>query len=387
MRFHGFKPTYPISIILSEGSYKQVQFALNEILPMRTSQSSNKFKKTTKGRKCQAQEDGIPEWNRCPLSPKEYDYLVLGSIGVFRTDREQLWNLIQEQVTLGHSRSIYYLHLAISRGDTHSLQQMLTRGWSANGPFWGLFMTPLQLSERFHIKAAAYKWHLPSLFGMLNSDLPQDEWSGSATHRAVYLEYSKQRDGDNLSEWTSRLESCQTILRSHGGTISPLVTLLRKVSPTIKAWAFIIYILMYLVVMPFALVYGTTDTWTSMSIGQKFGFVYLWAPLALGLPPILYFANSDSWPAFQEVMIWIILSTILFVVNHIILPILIIQLNWRPFLSCKHFVVDTNIASKCTNYSFLVPIAVAGIEGLVCFTVQYLTDGVFWDYFRSVSVW
>jgi hypothetical protein len=68
---------------------------------------ARKYRKPAKRGKCHAQEDGIPEWTRCPLSHREYASLLRGTMGKFRPDREALWNVIQEQINLGHSTSMY----------------------------------------------------------------------------------------------------------------------------------------------------------------------------------------------------------------------------------------------------------------------------------------
>lgn len=56
------------------------------------------------------------------------------------------------------------------------------------------------------------------------------------------------------------------------------------------------------------------------------------------------------------------------VINQVILPVLVIRVNWRPFLFCRNVTIDTradaacNVVAECTDYSFLLPLAVAGIE-------------------------
>jgi hypothetical protein len=376
-----FALDWGIKRVLCSGSYEQVQFVLKGILPLRSLHTARKFKKSAKAGKCHTQEDGIPEWTRCPLSHQEYTHLLSGTIGVFRPDREALWNVIQEQITLGHSTSMYYLRYAIMSGDTNALEQMLSRGWCANGPFWAYFMPPLQFCQQVLESYSKYSENLflltnkvGELARFLNPDLPQDDWISSSTHKTVYSEYKKQRDDRDRIEWESRHKKCQEIIRKHGGKISPLVTLLRKASVTTKAWALIVYILLYTVVIPLSVVYATNGTWTSMSTGQKFGFIYLWAPLAALLSPILFFGDDgDVSAASGAKLAWFGWWLLIFAVNNFVLPVLIIVVNWRPFQGCKSFIQDGTISTKCTDYSFLLPLAFAAVELLLSYVSYFCT--------------
>jgi hypothetical protein len=265
---------------------------------------------------------------------------------------------------------MYYLRHAIKNGDTNALEQMLSRGWCANGPFWAYFMPPLHFCQQVLKSYSKYSQNLSllgrkvdELFRFLNPDLPQDDWISSSTHKTVYSEYKKQRDDHNRIEWESRQKKCQEIVRKHGGKISPLVTLLRNASVTTKAWALIVYILLYAVVIPFSVVYATNGTWTSMSTGQKFGFIYLWAPLAALLSPIYYFRDdSDDSEAAGVKLAWFGWWLLIFAVNNFVLPVLVIVVNWRPFHGCKSVIKDGTISTKCTDYSFLLPLAFTAIE-------------------------
>ncbi len=367
--------------VLRLGSYEQVQFVLKRLLPLRRCQTARKYKTSAKEGKCHTQEDGIPEWTKCPLSGEEYQSLLFGTIGEFRPDREDLWNVIQEQINLGHSTSMYYLRHAIIRGDTDALQEMLSRGWHANGPFWAFFMRPLQYCQQVRKSYLSMYRDMTflgeradRLFHFLNPDLPQDDWIGSSTHKTVYSAYKRQRGQHSWDEWDSRQKSCQEIIRKHGGKISPLVTLLQETSVTTKAWALIIYVLLYAVVIPFTTVYTTAGTWISMSTGQKLGFMYLWAPLAALLSPFLLWDGASESMEVQKSLIWLGYWALLFIINNFVLPVLIIAVNWMPFRGCKSSIENGTINTKCTNYSFLLPLAFATIEVVICCIIAILLD-------------
>jgi hypothetical protein len=110
-----------------------------------------------------------------------------------------------------------------------------------------------------------------------------------------------------------------------------------------------------------------------MSTGQKFGFIYLWAPLAALLSPIfLYTGDGNTSPAAGEKLMWFGWWLLLFVFNNFVLPVLIIVVNWRPFHGCKSFIKDGTISTKCTDHSFLLPLAFTAIEGCSCIIMVFL---------------
>jgi hypothetical protein len=124
------------------------------------------------------------------------------------------------------------------------------------------------------------------------------------------------------------------------------------------------------------MVYGTTDIWTTMTIGQKFGFVYLWSLLAFVLPPLFLAWNYPFEPE-NSYFVYAIL-TIVFLINSFGVPVAIMRLNLRPFLSCKEVVDHCLGIQHCTNYSFLLPLAVAGVECLVFVFLEWVLDISFW---------
>ncbi|KAI1326279.1 hypothetical protein F5Y16DRAFT_233045 [Xylariaceae sp. FL0255] len=247
---------------------------------------------------------------------------------------------------------------------------MLQRGWDANGSLLGRCNTPLKYGNTLP------KLNFDELFVEWNPDLPQTDWMGSRTHAVVYREYRKQYEGHNWKEWNGSLKECQEILRNHGGKVYTLPALLDLSDhPTLKAWGMLFLVLLYTVIFPLALTYGTEDTWTTMSTGQKLGFLYLWGLLSICPPFFTLFDGTAS-----NVEEWIIFATLV-AVNQVILPLLIIKISWRPFLSCHEKVLNPGdtamcqVVTTCTNYSFLLSLAVVGIEFVaVLVSVAILID-------------
>ncbi|KAI1335948.1 hypothetical protein F5Y15DRAFT_408851 [Xylariaceae sp. FL0016] len=344
--------------VLREGSKEQCRFVLERLLPLRTCDSRHECQ----SEKIQKHEEGVPAWFSCPLTSEEFHNLVRGNIMSIDIDREDLWDVVEVQVRLGHRRSVSYLRLAILHGNTDALRQLLQRGWNPNGPVWARLKTPLQYSQDLK----KLNGDFGELFKYWNPDLPQTDWKDSRTHAIVYEAYKKQHQGHNWAQWYSRLGSSQEILRSHGGKASPLAAFFNEENETLRLWTFVGFVLLYAVVLPLILTYATKGTWTSMSTGQKLGFSYMWSALAVFFPPLFLFC---------------VFAGSLFTVNHIVLPILVIRVNWRPFLSCMD-VVNTesgsmcSVATQCTNYSFLLPIAVAGIEVLLTMVAHLETSNV-----------
>jgi hypothetical protein len=360
--------------VLSGGSYDQCKFVMEQLLSLRSCGSERKARK---GSSCYP-EDGVSQWSRCPLSKLEYANLLRGNVRMYRPERQRLWDVIEEQVKLGHSRSTGALRTAILCGNTNAVEEMIRRGWAVNGPIWMRFMTPLQYSQGLTKLNGRFK----ELFRHLHPDLPQSGWIGSSSHAAVYKAYQAQVDGHSWTDWSCRLETCQEILRSHGGKTSALTTIFQKGNHTLLLWSLILVILLYTAVLPLALVYGTTGIWTAMDVGQKLGFAYLWSLLCFVFPPIFAPWTGDFTPKMN--LKWWAPVVSMFILNYIVLPVLIIRVNWQPFISCKVVPsspvhsstssTDCQSSISCTNYSFLLPFAFAGIEGVSWIVYEIITD-------------
>lgn len=348
-----------VESILCAGSYEQCQFVLKNILSSRTCPSKTSGLRALK-QMTHSEDDGVPQWMRCPLSTDEFNELVYGNIS-YRDDRQALWDVIGEQVALGHSTSVEHLKIAISQGDADALEQMLSRGWNSNGHLWSYFSPPL----RFVQTLSKHDYQFKAMMDTLYRDLPQNEWIGSATHATVYKAYQKQRQLFSDKEIAIRFERCRKTLIEHGARVPLIVTYFSKFWQTLLVWAYIICALTYFIVLPPCLVYLTTDVWDGASTSQKFGFAYLWAALSFSFPFGFlglgrYIGPKQDIPT---VSLSISLISILFLlVNDFLLPITIIRLNWKPFLSCS-VVPDDGISSPvCTDYSFLLPLVIAGLE-------------------------
>lgn len=350
-------PTIPA--ILSCGSYKQCQFVLKNILSSRAYPSKTSGLRTSKQVE-HSEDDGVPPWMRCPLSSEEFNILVDGNIS-YRDDRQALWNVIGEQVALGHSTSVEHLKIAISQGDADALEQMLSRGWNSNGHLGTYFSPPLQfvyaLSKRESGFMNAMNW--------LYRDLPQDEWIDSATHATVYMAYRKQRKMFSDKEITARTERCRKTLIEHGARVPWIVTYLSTFRQTLLVWACIICALTYFIVLPPCLVYLTTNVWDDMSTGQKFGFAYLWAALSFFFPFGFLMLTWGQIVDPDEIFGVSWFSVLFLIINDFTLPISIIRLNWKPFLSCNKVLEDQSMPPGCADYSFLLPLVIAAVELLI----------------------
>ncbi|KAI1419578.1 hypothetical protein F5Y12DRAFT_720547 [Xylaria sp. FL1777] len=275
---------FGIQEILRQGSYGQCRFVMERLLPLRTCRNSAGMEHGSMPQeRYSSREDGVQEWTRCPLSQDEFHQLVIGNIRGQSSNRKDLWNVVETQAKIGHSRSVRYLRLAILYGNTEALEEMLRRGWNPNGPVWARLQTPLQYCQN----VKRFSGNFVNLFKAWNPDLPQTDWKNSRTHAVVYEEYRKQEIGHNWNEWNARLKKSQAILRSYGGKIPPAAAILAAENKTLRAWSLIAFVLLYGVVIPPTFTYATERTWTSMSTGQKLGFSYLWSVLSIGFLLIL----------------------------------------------------------------------------------------------------
>ncbi|GAW20369.1 hypothetical protein ANO14919_098740 [Xylariales sp. No.14919] len=367
-RKSNIRDTSRVSIrqVLRHGSYRQCRFIMERLLPLRTRSTSRTIEHRSLFReKYNSPEEGVQKWTRCPLSHEEYHQLVTGNIRTHGSARKDLWNVIETQAKLGHSRSASYLRQAIWYGNHEALEEMLERGWDPNGPLWARLYTPLQYTERLGFRA------FNEVFRASDPDLPQTDWIDSRTHKAIYQAYSGWYNNHARSEWDIRLEKSQVILRKHGGKILPVTAIFTILNRAPREWSFIGFFLIYTIALPLTFTYATEGTWTSTSRGQKLGFSYLWSVLCICLPTFLLWRNRRN---IRRKGTWLgdwIPVGLLIVTNYVLLPILVIRVNWRPFLSCHDTITDygsgttCNVVTKCTDYSYLLPLAVVAIELVV----------------------
>jgi hypothetical protein len=320
-------------------------------------------------------DDGISEWKKFPLKRAEYHALLTGLIVTNRADRLDLWAVISAQVENGHSMSSKYLRFALRASNTTALRVMLEIGWQIHGPVSVFLNNPLRLilsleratKDRLprHIP---YPWEVQALD--IDQDLPDIPGPVLQTHRNIYAQYNTKRMNQCAERYLVSLKECETLLRSYGARMPAIVKLLSPPLQSVehvqylrmaRAWAYIFYALLYAAAIPVIVIYNTTDVWTTMTLGQKFGFMILWAALVCGIPPNVFFHKSKASTRTGHGVIYATFA-ILVIVNHFVLPFLIIHVNWRPFLSCKHSVNECQLVSDCTNYSFLLPLVAAVFE-------------------------
>lgn len=360
-----------IKFVLEYGSYEQCRFVMERLVPLRSiSASSVTVDADPKNGSSNHHEEGILAWTRCPLSSAEFGQLLVGNIKRSQGNRQELWNVIEEQVKMGHSTSESWLQQAIARGNTVAVEQMLRRGWSANGSIWARFNTPLQFSQGLRDSIDNFEY----LFRQMNPDLPQNEWIGSATHALTYKAYQDQIKGHSWTEWRRRLDACQEILEDHGGKVFWIGKLFQSENhAVIQLWLFFFMFCLHVVIFPLALVYGTTSIWTTMNTKEKFGFAYLWSLLSICLLRVFrHFLSIMPFSVWRGMLLlawrmWLPVLVVFFA-NYVALPILVIRVNWQPLLSCRTTasgcteVATCQTAQTCTNHSYLLPLVLGGIE-------------------------
>jgi len=150
------------------------------------------------------------------------------------------------------------------------------------------------------------------------------------------------------------------ILVRHGARTSQSLVLTDKLA---KNLAIAVYFLFYAACLPPLLVYKTDDIWTSMTESQKFGFMYFWAVIALLSPAFPLVIKGPPSDGYRFVLggraIWYTTCAAFFLVNHIVLPVLVIHANWQPFLTCKP---TSECRLDCNNYTFLLPLVLGALE-------------------------
>lgn len=385
-----------IVFVLEYGSYEQCRFVMERLVPLRSKSGLGAIVDTDqKNGTSNHQEEGILPWTRCPLLPHEFGSLLLGNIKRSQGNRQELWNVVEEQVKMGHSKSGYWLKQAILRGNTDAVEQMLRRGWTANGPIWTRYDTPLQYSKGLKDSITDFEY----LFRQMNPDLPQNEWIGSATHAVTYKAYQDQIKEHSWTQWRRRLVVCQEILENNGGKIFWVGKTLQSENHAIlQLWSFIFIFCLHTVVFPPALVYGTTNVWTTMNTKEKFGFAYLWSLLSICLLRVFrHWANTFPFAAWRSrtLLLWRMWLPILlmFFANYFALPILVIRVNWQPLLSCRTTMSACTeagacqTAQTCTNHSYLLPLVAGGIEFILWSTWQETRSWLFTFFDYRSAFW
>lgn len=319
-------------------------------------------------------EEGGPGWHRCPLDSEEYNALLLGNILRNDPNRKALWSVINTQIASGHSRSAQYLKKAVGVSNTEALVELLDRGWRVNGSWRHCLDTPLQHAlKKDNLLKAALRTNelgwldaLSEIHGVVGPPALQQPYLD--THRGIYRTYLNARRAQADELYSSKMDEAATILRKYGGRVSLFSSTTRTISAagrTIRAWASILHSLLYAVVFPLVLIYAPHGVWHDMSAGQKFGFAYLWTLLSYFFPHFSNFKKVATVSPVVAESFWIGICSIVFLLNHVGLPYLVVGHGWRPIRSCHYFVENDELGSTCKDFTFLLPLITAGIEFLV----------------------
>jgi len=388
-----------VDLILHAGSYEQCQFVLEQQLLSRTASGTSasslsgpsfrftgclrdswgwlrRLKKRHR-REHGANDSGIPQWYECPLRKGEYLALLSGNILRSRGNRRGIWDIIEAQANTGHPRSMLHLRDAIVYGNVEAVREMLSRGWPMESR-WQLFgltvWSPLlyiDFSKDANLLAS------DGLIEAMEEDSPpQIKISNAETHRELYDQYLAYHTNAVREFHRKRLREIRQLLVDHGAK-PPTAYLDFRFSSlaaknTLIAWAWIWFATAYVIVLPLALVYGTANTWTSMTRGQKFVFSYLWSGLAAsmgGFPMI--FAGGDRRRERLETVIHFLTCAIMFFGNHFAPPYCIVWLNWSPLFACSPAaIVSGELVQSCNNFSFLMPLGLLVLEFASFFLVM-----------------
>lgn len=366
--------------ILSNGTYGQCQFIMKHILSQRL--AGPKFSTRSQWKMLQswyrshrfrdnhtsACEEGGPEWRRCPLNPDEYRALLLGNILRNHPDRKALWSVIDTQIASGHSRSTKYLKLAIDSSNTEALVELLERGWRVNGSLRHCLDTPLQCALKWERSFGLPIEGLDLLIEMHGvSGPPALQGPLLETHQDIYRKYDDARKQPVVELYRRKMAEAATILREHGGRVSPA-------GRAVLGWAYILHTLLYAVVLPLVLVYATQGVWHDMSLGQKFGFAYLWTLLSYSFPHVSWLGFDTSPYNWLSESILSGFKYVCFLFHHIGLPYVVVRYGWRPIRSCDYFVDNGRLGSTCVDFTFLLPIVVAGIEAVILLVMFFIHE-------------
>ncbi|KAH0541251.1 hypothetical protein FGG08_004256 [Glutinoglossum americanum] len=241
-----------IHYILLIGSYKHCAYLLRIL--QETGRSSAKGHRLSIRRQRRTatvtSEAGLGGWDSLRLQHQEYHFLL---------DRAALWGVVSSQVAQGHSTDWYYLRLALFYANKRAVEELLERGWNANGPIWACFITPLMLAKR--LLATGADCILPTPAGA----------------RKIRYGPHGVPHGSSIGKWEKRyaagrpsnLEANVNTLERKGGYV-----------PRIYKFQYVLwglYYLFYVVALPLAL--GSNP---KIGIGWAYGYV----GVALTLPPV-----------------------------------------------------------------------------------------------------
>jgi len=377
-----------VDLVLHAGSYEQCQFLLEQLFPFRTVSATSassilalssrftcgletsriwlgRLKKKPR-REYGANDSGIPPWYDCPLKRSEYLALLSGNLLRSRANRQAIWDIIEAQANSGHPRSITHLRDAISYGNVEAVREMLNRGWPVESrrPLFSL----TAWSPLLHIDFLREHKTFASdglIEAMEEDSPPRIQISDAGTHEEIYKQYHEYHSNAVQEFYRERLHEVRQLLVDHGAK-KPTVYLKFSflslaANDTLTAWAWIWFVLTYAIALPLALVYSTTHTWTSMTRAQKFVFSYLWSGLAasIGGFPMIFIKHGSG----AKMVFYFTACAISFIGNHFALPYCIVRLNWSPLFVCKPAtIVNGELVQSCTNYSFLMPLALFGLE-------------------------
>ncbi|KAL1846417.1 hypothetical protein Daus18300_014260 [Diaporthe australafricana] len=245
--------------------------------------------------------------------------------------------------------------MAIDSPNTEALVELLDRGWRVNGSWRSFFDTPLQYALK---RANYYEDYddskidgLIEMHGMVVP--PALQGPHLETHTDIYKRYTGVRRSQAAELYRRKLAEATTILCERGGRVSPFSSIAGTTSAAgraVRPWAIILHTLLYAVALPLVLVYATRGIWHDMSVGQKFGFAYLWTLLSYFVPHCSMFDNKEvssfvhivPKPSPNECFIRA-LYFIAFLFNHVGLPYIVVRHGWRPIRSCDYFVENAVI--------------------------------------------
>ncbi|KAI9761607.1 MAG: hypothetical protein M1840_001747 [Geoglossum simile] len=311
----------PLSLSLTEyillvGSYKSCAYLLRVLQKDRDRPSTTVHRF---GIHCQQRtatvtsEEGWSGWGGLRLTPQEYQSLLTGLIKDDREDRLALWEVVSSQVQQGHTTDWYNLRLALFYGNSTAVKELLGRGWSANGPAWAHFITPLRLAMNLHR-------HGP---GSVLPNFKDPYWRCSGPNKTPqtpgllsFQESYEEKYNKQNAKRESNLLANVIELKRNGGYVS------RIYQHQIPPWMFCL--IFYSAVFPLTLAFALKIS--PLNLRQRIGFMYLNSVIAAALPPLfLPFSTSTVWRKPMDSTCKIasyVVFPLLWVGNHVGLPFL-----------------------------------------------------------------
>lgn len=368
--------------VLYDGSYEQCQHVLKTLQSSRSSEAltyGHLLRHRHRQQKQDPTDDVGPKWRRCLLNSREYHALLAGNIERVRDDREPLWTVISQEVANGHSTSISYLLTAIRYFNVEAVVKMLEAGWKANSNLLSFSKSPMQVATLRLDKPN------PGRIGVVSKALIDilerntgpffTQNSKHNTHSDVYSRYWNAQRELALQLREKMLQEMVEVLTTHGAR-----THTSGVSSLIfsKPSAYLLYFAFYAIFLPVLIVYTTQDVWTAMSQGQKFGFMYLWAVVAVLLPPYNFLVDGPPGRQHRpssKARIWYAACLVPFVVNHFVLPVLVVHYNWQPLINCRAL---RESGWECTDHTFLLPLVVGAMEYILGSGLYILGHIMYW---------